>query len=56
MGYLFNVATPEAEPITGEDLAKSATEAKESAAGTGHWGPGDLKKLSPLAYESVAEM
>ena len=46
----------EMEKLTGEDLAKSANEAAESAAGPDQWGPGDLKKWPPLAFELLARM
>ena len=54
--YIYKGAKAEADPLKGDDMAKAAADAAESAAGTDQWGPGELSKSSPLAYERIAQM
>ena len=54
--HIFRAKTSRAEKLTGADLHKAAADAKESGAGGDQWGPVDLKKWSPLAFDILAEM
>ena len=44
------------EKLSGEDLRITAPCPGESAAGLGQWAPGDLKLLSSMAYETLADL
>ena len=43
------------EDLTGEDLSSVAAAGSDSAAGMDQWAPAELKLLSPLAYQWMAE-
>ena len=44
------------QPLTGDELEKSAKDAAESASGPDQCDPGDLKRWSPLAFKLLARM
>ena len=54
--FTYKAPAADLEPLTGEDLQEAAANVKENAEGPDQWGPGDLKKLFPLAYSRLAQM
>ena len=52
--FIYRANEASMEALTGSDLQKVAVAAEETSAGMDQWAPGDLKLLSPLAFEWLA--
>ena len=53
--FIFRVEQANIEELTGEDLRIVAEAGADSASGMDQWSPSELKLLSPLAFQCLAE-
>ena len=54
-GFLYKAKTASMERLTAKDLRQTARETGDSATGLDQWAPGDMKFLSEIALEALAE-
>ena len=53
--FIYHAEQAQIEDLTGEELRQVAMAGAESASGMDQWAPADLKLLSPLAFQWLAE-